>query len=271
MTAPSGSGRTHRGIVVLVHGSFMDSRVWAPQVEGLSSRWRVVAARMDGFYPDRFDATRFSAERHVAQIVELIRNLEGPVHLVGHSRGGRIALNAAASAGDALASLVLIEPGGVREPDFMPPSPVKGPVAPSFMAQALEKLAAGDADGAMRLAIDGGHGAGTWDGAPALVREAGVVNAVTMTAVAADTTAPLSRSVAARITAPTLLLEGEETSEIFARTHDVLERIVPDVRRIRVAGADHFLPLTHRNDVNAALEKFFIACEERRTRKVAQA
>jgi pimeloyl-ACP methyl ester carboxylesterase len=106
--------------VVFVHGAFCDYRFWEGQIETLGRSCRAIAVSLSGFHPGPLLAPReFSAERHVAELGAFIDGFGMPVHLVGHSRGGRIALNVAANLNSALRSLVLIEPGGEMQPNFL--------------------------------------------------------------------------------------------------------------------------------------------------------
>ena len=99
--------------VVFVHGAFCDYRFWEGQIEAVGRSLRAISVSLSGFHPGPpLPPEEFSAERHVADLGAFISSFGVPVHLVGHSRGGRIALNVAANRNSAVRSLVLIEPGG---------------------------------------------------------------------------------------------------------------------------------------------------------------
>ena len=72
-----------------------------------------------GFIPARRFPPRNSAERHVAELGAFIGSFGVPVYLVGHSRGGRIALHVAANRNRAVRLAVLIEPGGEMDRNFL--------------------------------------------------------------------------------------------------------------------------------------------------------
>jgi pimeloyl-ACP methyl ester carboxylesterase len=76
--------------IVLVHGAFTGSSSWNSVIERLPADHRVVAAAN----PLRSLAT--DAE----SVSDLVRSIDGPVLLVGHSYGGSVISNVAADAGE---------------------------------------------------------------------------------------------------------------------------------------------------------------------------
>jgi len=95
--------------VVFVHGFGLDRRMWDPQAEHLTSRFRVV----------RYDCRGFGASgpfdpavpyTHAADLVALLDHLAiGDATLVGLSFGGRVALQAALAAPARVRGLVLLD------------------------------------------------------------------------------------------------------------------------------------------------------------------
>ena len=78
--------------IVLVHGSFAESASWDRVIDSLTS---------EGGHPVIAAANPLRGLAADAQSVsDLIRTVEGPVVLVGHSYGGSVISNVAADAGD---------------------------------------------------------------------------------------------------------------------------------------------------------------------------
>ncbi|WP_416194256.1 alpha/beta fold hydrolase [Pseudomonas aeruginosa] len=100
--------------VLLVHGSLCDYRYWQWQLRSLGERHRLIVPSLRHYYPERWDGqgADFTSARHVADLLALVERLGEPVHLLGHSRGGNLALRLALAAPDALRSLSLADPGG---------------------------------------------------------------------------------------------------------------------------------------------------------------
>lgn len=100
--------------LVLVHGSLSDCRYWKSQMAPLGKSFRVLAVCLRRYWPEVWDGVGdgFSIEQHASDVLEFIDSVAGgPAHLVGHSRGGRVALEAALRQPDAVRSLTLADPG----------------------------------------------------------------------------------------------------------------------------------------------------------------
>ncbi|HET9286765.1 MAG TPA: alpha/beta hydrolase [Gaiella sp.] len=96
--------------LVLVHGSVVGGRpTWREQRRSITCEARLVVLERPGFPPGPVEEVDF--ERHAEWVAE--RVVAGD-HLVGHSYGGVIALLAAATVGERLGSLTVIEPPCTR-------------------------------------------------------------------------------------------------------------------------------------------------------------
>src|ERR1700731_2353922 len=107
-------GESDRTPVVLVHGSLCDYRYWQPQIAAIAAHHRVIAVSLPFYFPveDQSNA-EFSVDAHAQALLDLLSNRAwGPVHLVGHSRGGSVCFQAAHRRPSVFASMVLADPGG---------------------------------------------------------------------------------------------------------------------------------------------------------------
>jgi pimeloyl-ACP methyl ester carboxylesterase len=96
--------------IVFVHGSVVGGRAtWAAQ-RPLAERFELVVVDRPGFPPNP-PVERIDFETDAVIVASLV---EAGDHLVGHSYGGVIALLAAATCADRLASLTVIEPPATR-------------------------------------------------------------------------------------------------------------------------------------------------------------
>jgi pimeloyl-ACP methyl ester carboxylesterase len=251
---------TGRGApVILVHGAFSDYRVWGPQMAVLAASHRALSVSLRGYHPSENRIGDATAERHVEDLVDLIDELATPVVLIGHSRGGRIALDVAARCGARIARLVLVEPGGVMEPGFLGEEPKQAPAAPDIRVEVRRLIERGEAAKALEVYVDFGHGAGTWQRLPASFHEMAIANAHTIGMMIEDSSVPLSRALARKVTAPTLLIGGSASPQIFPKAMAVLRVELPTSRTVTIYGGDHFLTLCKTQEFNQALTAFIAA------------
>ena len=98
--------------IVFVHGAPHDLRAWEPVREAIAKRYEFIAynQRYFGTKPWPDEGTNFSIATHADDLAKFITSLNaGPVHLVGWSHGGLVAVIAALSDPSLLRSLVLYE------------------------------------------------------------------------------------------------------------------------------------------------------------------
>ncbi|WP_158091553.1 alpha/beta fold hydrolase [Bradyrhizobium canariense] len=151
--------------ILLVHGSTSDYRIWNAQLTASSASYRVLAVSLRHFYPERWDGTGtdFSIEQHAQDIATLITKLNlGKVHLVGHSRGGAVAVEVAKSRPEVIRTLVL--PDGSIEMPVSETAEAKeaGDFTKKLIGTLQENLKTGDPAKAAEVFVDMLSGPGTW-------------------------------------------------------------------------------------------------------------
>jgi esterase len=164
--------------VLIVHGIFTDFRYYSGVMEAFPSNYRVIAVSLRHYYPERWDGSggSFSMRQHVADVAAFIRQLNaGPVHVVGHSRGGALALYLVKDHPELVRTLTLAEPG-------IPAFRAAAPREPLIAAAAL--LDRGKVDEAMASLQIGGPG--TWEAGPEAFRQMLRDNAWTMKGMMSD-------------------------------------------------------------------------------------
>ncbi len=102
-----GEGET----IIFIHGSQEDYRVFMPQIELLGDQYKVVTySRRYNFPNDNKIVGDYNIKSEAKDLKILIETLGNPVHLVGHSYGGLIALELALVNPNMVRSLILSEP-----------------------------------------------------------------------------------------------------------------------------------------------------------------
>ena len=98
--------------VVLIHSSVSANRQWRALTEALKDRYRVLAINLFG-YGETTPWSGAAPQSLYAQaqlVMALCEELSAPLHLVGHSFGGSVALKAAGLLSSRVGSLILLEP-----------------------------------------------------------------------------------------------------------------------------------------------------------------
>ena len=191
-----------------------------------------------------------------AAIVRALADEAGePVHLVGHSYGGAVALTAALHTPEALSSLTLIEPAAF----FL----LRGGSASDHalfveIASVGERIAKGLVNGEYRAAME--HFVDYWSGADAWRSMAPQAHDMLCRRIAAialnfatTTGEKTPLEAAGRLKLPTLLLHGTRTKPIARRIVERLMWTLPNATLRTVEGAGHMLPLTHPSPVAYAV------------------
>jgi pimeloyl-ACP methyl ester carboxylesterase len=98
--------------VVLIHSSVSANRQWRALVEALKDRHRLLAINLFGYgettpWPAKSTQSLYA---QVQLVLALCEDLAAPVHLVGHSFGGSVALKSAMLLGPRIGNLILLEP-----------------------------------------------------------------------------------------------------------------------------------------------------------------
>jgi pimeloyl-ACP methyl ester carboxylesterase len=229
--------------VLLLHCSGSSGAQWRSLVEALGTQYRAHA-------PDLGSAPS------LATVAEpLFRNLERigqPVHLVGHSYGGAVALHLARARPWLFRSLTLLEPSAfhlLRDGD-------------AIDRRALAEIAAVAARVKADLArskfmegygrfVDYWSGPGAWESIPADKRGA---LAIQLERIALEFDALLGEPARVEdmkaISLPTLLVQGGGTELPSRCICKRLRDVHPEWKFSVVRGAGHMLPFTHRDAVN---------------------
>ncbi len=154
--------------VLLVHGTLSDFRAFSGVMDPLAAKHRVIAVSLRHYYPERWDGTggNFSLRQHINDVVAFIRTLNaGRVHLVGHSRGGSLALYIASEHGELLRTVTVAEAGFA-----MPAFDVDSAQTSALFVNTLAMLEQGKIDEGLAHLIDYVGGPGSWKDTPEIRR-----------------------------------------------------------------------------------------------------
>jgi 3-oxoadipate enol-lactonase len=241
--------------IAFLHAGLCDSRMWEPQVREFAATHRVVRCDLRGFGRSPSPPLRYS---DASDVVELLGELElGPASMVGASLGGRVALEVAVARPDLVAKLVLA-------PAVMPDYNWSKPVL-EFAEDEDEAIEAGDLDAAveanLRLWLDGPEGAGRVDAAlrrsvGEMQRRAFELQLPVWDAAEEDLLVPDLGGRLGDVSAPTLLITGEDDLPDIHRIAVALSADIPRVSRATIPGATHLPSLQRPEEFNRIVRAF---------------
>lgn len=252
MTAPVHHVEAGRGeAVVFLHGVGGDSASWAPQIEAFSGGYRAIAWDMPGYggspalEPMTFPALAES-------LVELLDRLDlDAVHLVGHSMGGMVAQEFAATRPDRVRTLVL----SATSPAFGRPD---GGFQKRFVEARISPLENGAtmADLADEM-VETMLGPSADAGGAAIARRsmAGVPEATYRAAIACLVTFD-RRDALAGYAMPVLVLAGETDTNAPAPMMEKMAGRIPGADYVCMAGTGHLGNLENPAAFNEAVGSF---------------
>ena len=195
----------------------------------------------------------------VADLAGLIGELGlAPAHLVGHSRGGSIALRLATSQPELVRTVNAHEPPLLALlADDNTGKAQLAEAAPSAR-RVIAEIEASEHEAAARRFIDEvAIGEGTWEAIPPPVRARLVANADTFAEEERDpTVSAIDLEAVAELRMPLLLTYGDRSPSMFAPVIDRLEAAAPDAEQRVFEGAGHAVNLTHPDQYAAAIEGF---------------
>lgn len=241
--------------VVLLHCSGSSGAQWRALTAQLGARYQVVTPDLIGYGAAGpwCGHGAFSLAQEAAPVRSILGWLNEPVHLVGHSYGGAVALHIARTRPQLVKSLTLIEPSAfhlLRNGDATDAAALREITAVAAAASAA--LAAGDYAGGFGGFVDYWSGPGSWS---AMAPEKRGAFAPQLAKVALDFHALLSEPAELEdmcdVAAPTLLVQGGCTMLPSRCVCARLRVALPNAAFRVVRGAGHMLPVTHRDEVNA--------------------
>jgi len=236
--------------MVLVHGSLCDSRYWASQISPLGRSFRILAPNLRHYWPNEWDGSPFSIDQHVDDILAFIETIaEGPAHLVGHSRGARIALEAALREPKLVRSLTLADPG--TPAPQMPSDDRNG-----FRQRALQLIDDGRPDEGLALFVDTVTGPDTWRRMVPWFKKMASENASTLRGQVSEMPSTLSRKDIERLSMPLLLIGGALSPPPYPDAIKTLSEWIPSAHKEIIAGSSHGMNLGNPRAFNEAIERF---------------
>lgn len=218
--------------LVLVHGAYAESASW----NGLLSRLPADARTIAFANPLRGLAS------DTAALTDLVRSIDGPVVLVGHSYGGAVMTGVPADAGDVLA---LVYVGGFALLPGESAGDASALAPGSTLAETLETVRQANGTTDTYIARDRYHGQFCAD----LPAEQAAHMAITQRPVTQEALAEPLGGPALWRSVPSWFVFGELDRNIPVGAHRLMADRAGARRRVEVPGASHVVGVSHPAEV----------------------
>jgi pimeloyl-ACP methyl ester carboxylesterase len=245
--------------LVLIHGSWVDGRVWDAVRPALSRSFEVVSFDRRGHSRSAPAPASGTIHEDVDDLAGLIEALGlRPAHVAGASWGGSIALRLAAARPELLRSLSVHEPplfDLLDDRDWPELAELR-----SVLASVAEHLDSGDREGGARLYFDRiAATPGGWAGLEPARRETLLANAPTYLDQWRDPDAlRIDLESLSAFTRPSLVTFGDRRPAMFRRIAELIAEALPEARDQLISGTAHDPQITHPDSYVKALEEFAI-------------
>jgi len=244
--------------VLAVHSSASSKSQWRPLAATLGSRYRVIGVDLHGYggnpLPSTGPAHRLEDEVDLvaARAIEALGTAQ-PMHVVGHSYGGAVALSLARLRPELVRSLTLFEPVCMNLLERYGPHSYTMRFIADHVAACVEHA---DLSEAARTFIDYWGGPGSYDRFDLEERKRldQRVRKVPLD-YAALSSAPASPAWYAAIAVPTLLMAGSSSLESARTIARILSARIPRAQLVELPG-DHLLPMRNPAVVDREIARF---------------
>ncbi|OAF02543.1 hypothetical protein AYJ54_26540 [Bradyrhizobium centrolobii] len=234
--------------VVLVHGGLQDYRFWNVHLPVFAKSYRVIAYSRQNHFPNatsRDGLPDAAADVHGEDLAAILTELGiKRARIVAHSAGAHAALFFASNHPEMVQTLIINEPPATG---LLAGTPGGAEVLKEWnvrFASTREAFKKGEVETGLRLFAEGVGGPGTYDRRSESERKMMSDNALSAVAdVISSRPRPVfTCDMAKRISAPTLVTNGEHSPEFFQRIVDELERCLPQRTRVKIPDSSHTVP-----------------------------
>lgn len=236
--------------VVLVPGSCSTGAAWRAVVAAWQGRYRCVTTSLLGYggTVERRTPQHAGLWREAEIVEAVVRQAGGPVHLVGHSFGGLVALAVALRWQVPLLSVTILEAPAaeiLRERGELAHYDAFRRMSAAYFAE----FDAGVVDAIARM-VDFYGGAGCWAAWPQKLRDYAIATtpANILDWIGAYGYA-LKPAALATLALPTLVCTGDRSHPAARRANELLGAAIPGSNTTTIAGAGHFMIATHADRV----------------------
>ncbi len=243
--------------IVFIHGSFASTSTWNGMIDVLGETHHCISIKLPGHcgMPDPQDFSSPTMETELAVVESVVNKLVGsePVHLVGHSYGGVVALAQALKGNLALNQLTLFEPVAVWIFEA-----AKDAMMSKQVEQFLQRYRHDVSQQVPHVCgqgIDFWGGEGAFETLPDFIKDSMdlmVSNNIRHWDIA--DTVNVNLADVQKITTPTRLVSGSQSSVVAHAIINHLDEQLPNSKKYIVESASHFLVTSHAGECANVLQ-----------------
>lgn len=233
--------------ILFIHGSYASTSTWRKMVDQLSGQHQCILFKLPGHCglpdPTDFDMPTMNTELALINqvVAEVVRE---PLHVVGHSYGGVVALALALQGRVELRKLTLFEPVATWVLEIVDQPALLAKVA-DFLVQYRESIRQGVPKAGGRV-IDFWCNSAEFQKIPSAVQEQLLLlQQNNLRHWDLCTKVSHSQQDITRITVPASLVVGSESVDVAHGIVDVLQGLMPAAKKTVIPGANHLLVTTH--------------------------
>jgi len=232
--------------IVFIHGSYATTSTWKKMVEQLAVSHRCISIKLPGHCgtPDPEDFSSPTIETELEILENVVNSLtEEPIHLVGHSFGGVIALAQALKGNLNISQLSLFEPVAVSVLDQE-----KRAVVKTFLTKYRHDVSQ-NVPFACGQVIEFWGGEGAFESLPDFIKD-GMEPLVANNIRHWDSEAVMDYKLIdlQKLSIPTRLICGTKSNPVAHAICDHLNKQMPHSKKYIIEGASHFLVTSHPHE-----------------------
>jgi len=245
-------------LVVLVHGSNTDHRIWAPHATFVGQHHRVIAPtqRYFGTAPWPDDGRQFSISTHAEDLADFTsRQPREPVALVGWSYGAAVCLKLAVNRPELARRLILYEPAIISFVQDPHEAETAAADRLEMTAEARDRVKRGDASTAVRLFMDGVNDRrGTFGDLPETVQDVMLENSRMLPLLFGAPPPSITCEDLQRLERTTVVvMRGGSTRPFYRIAAEAAAECLPASTLVIVPDARHLLPVEDHEKFAALL------------------
>ncbi len=248
--------------IVLVHCSSACYREWLPLIKSLPKNFRVLAPDLWGYGKSQtFSQDEIFDEQVDYQIIcEMLKLCDEPAHLIGHSYGGAIAIEAARTNMDKIESLTLIEPSCFQLLWNSDRCEQEWNEVQNVAQKMVGAVRSGDYKSGMDVYMSFFLGEEEWASTDERTKERLTTSVLK---VAGEFSLieykGMSLEDYSAIEAPVTFIQGSRTRQAAKKVVSLLNNVMGNSSVVEIPGAGHMSPMTHaRQVVDIVMSNLFI-------------